>query len=276
MPPDSTLAAPLQEAYSGCPLCASPTTHVGTADCRQHVLWHEPLPPTIEWMRCDACGHVHTRHYWTQAGLAEVFRNAHRNQVADASLEQRRYTWKPVVQNAIHALGGYARVFDDATPPVWLDVGCGNGLVQMIASEFGFAAIGVDMREQAVHALTALGYRAVCANFLDVRMDRPALVISMLDVLEHMPWPAKALQHARELMPAGGCLVVALPNMHASTWKQMDADNSNPYWLELEHHHNFSRPRLVRLLADHGFEVALFDIPQRYIAGMELYAIRRS
>lgn len=41
----------------------------------------------------------------------------------------------------------------------------------------------------------------------------------------------------------------------------MDAAKSNPYWMEIEHHHNFSRERLIALLGERGFEVADFGIP---------------
>ncbi|HTP97689.1 MAG TPA: class I SAM-dependent methyltransferase [Casimicrobiaceae bacterium] len=273
---EDSAAASLQEAYPGCPLCGGTSVHIGTGDCHRHRLWHEPLPRFIDWMRCESCGHVHTRHYWTDAGLRELFGRAHANQVAGGNLEQRRQLWKPVIAQAVQALGGYASTFSGRhAAPVWLDVGCGNGLVLMLASEFGFDAVGVDRRQQAVDALASLGYRVIQAGFLDVAMDRPAAVISMLDVLEHMPWPARALSHARTLLPVGGCLVLSLPNMESSSWKQLDADNANPYWIEIEHHHNFSFTRLSRLLAEHGFEIALFDIPSRYVASMELYAVRK-
>jgi len=52
----------------------------------------------------------------------------------------------------------------------------------------------------------------------------------------------------------------------------MDQAKANPYWMEIEHHHNFSRPRLTALPADHGLEVAMFDIPFRYKAQMGIYA----
>ena len=53
---------------------------------------------------------------------------------------------------------------------------------------------------------------------------------------------------------------------------QVHAANSNPYWREIEHHHNFSRQRLMALLDECGFDVVDFAIPLRYKAQMELYA----
>jgi len=58
----------LQNAYPGCPLCEGASVKLGFANCTTHALWHEPLPPSIEWMRCASCGHVHNRSYWSEAG----------------------------------------------------------------------------------------------------------------------------------------------------------------------------------------------------------------
>ena len=40
----------------------------------------------------------------------------------------------------------------------------------------------------------------------------------------------------------------------------MEVEKVNPYWADLERHHNFSRERLVLLLRECGFEIADFAI----------------
>ena len=102
------LQTTLQILYAGCPLCNGEITSVGAANCKQHAMWHEPLPGTLEWMRCSQCGHVHTRHYWSEAGLAEVFRKAHTTQLAGMTdnPDAKRATWVPVVERVIGLLGG--------------------------------------------------------------------------------------------------------------------------------------------------------------------------
>lgn len=101
----------LQTAYTGCPLCMAESTFIGAADCTRYGNWHEPLPTKLEWMRCSQCGHVHTRHYWSEAGLAEVFRKAHTTQLAGMTdnPDAKRATWVPVVERVIGLLGGTIR-----------------------------------------------------------------------------------------------------------------------------------------------------------------------
>lgn len=45
-------------------------------------------------------------------------------------------------------------------------------------------------------------------------------------------------------------------------------------WIELAHHHNFSRPQLLTLLGEAGFEPVSYGIPFRYKALMEIYMRR--
>ena len=68
-----------------------------------------------------------------------------------------------------------------------------SGVLFATASEFGFDALGVDTREDVVTALGALGYTAIKADFLELTISERVDVISMADVLEHMPYPRIAL-----------------------------------------------------------------------------------
>lgn len=265
----------LQIAYEGCPLCGAESALLGAAHCTQHGLWHEPLPAMLEWMRCPSCGHVHTRHYWSEAGLAEVFRNAHTHQLADGSVspDAKRATWVPVVEKVVRALGGYSACLADGTP-IWLDVGCGDGALVMTAADYGFAAVGLDARQETVARIRQLGFRAEQGDFIKTHFEGQVDVLSMMDVLEHMPYPRDALLKAARLLRTGGIIVISLPDLASSSWKIMDVAQANPYWMEIEHHHNFSRQRLVALLGEFGFEVAEFSVPHRYKAQMEIYAVR--
>lgn len=268
-------APPLHAAYPACPLCAGASTSFGFANCTMHPLWHEPLPKTIEWMLCPSCAHIHNRHYWTEAGLSEVFRNANASQLADTlNPDAKRATWAPVVAKVLAHLGGYGAAMRDGKP-IWADVGCGDGGLVATASDYGFAAIGLDARAEAVSRIQALGLNAMQADFMALKFEVTLDVLSMMDVLEHIPYPADALRKAAEVLRPGGLIVVSMPDLSCSSWKMLDAANANPYWIELEHYHNFSRDRLIALLKDCGFDMVDFAIPNRYKAQMELYAVRR-
>ena len=268
MDPTAATAPALQAAYDCCPLCGAASVSIGFADCTPHVLWHEPLPAAIEWMRCPSCGHVHSRHYWTAAGMAEIFVKANASQLAESSAElaAKRVTWAPVVDKVVGLLGGYPTVANHAARPIWVDVGCGDGALVMTAADYGFAAIGLDARAEAVQRIQALGFDALQNDFMNLKFELTPDVLSMMDVLEHIPHPREAVRKAAQVLRPGGVLVISMPDLASSSWKIMDAEKLC---------HNFSRERLVALLKSNEFDIGDFAIPSRYKAQMEIYAVRR-
>lgn len=271
------LAAPLQTRYQTCPLCEALSFGIGSTDCTRHPLWHEPLPKVIEWMRCSSCEHIHSQHYWTESGLTELFLHANPNQLAGISHnhDAKRALWAPVVDKVVGLLGGYRAALRQERQPTWMDVGCGDGALFMTASDYGFSAFGLDARVETVNRLQALGFNAQQGDFINSKVEVELDVISMMDVIEHTPYPRSALRKAVEVLRPNGVLVISMPDLECSTWKAMDDAGENPYWMEIEHHHNFSRTRISDLLDDTGFEIVGFSIPQRYKAQMELYARRK-
>lgn len=94
-------------------------------------------------------------------------------------------------------------------------------------------------------------------------------------MLEHMPFLKDGLRAANRLLRTGGVLLVSMPNSESFVWQAMTEQNENPYWGELEHHHNFSRTRLYALLEECGFGVARYGVSERYRVCMEVVAVKR-
>jgi len=156
----------------------------------------------------------------------------------------------------------------------WLDIGAGNGSLLFTAEEYGFIPVGVDLRSGNVEMLRRLGYEAYCKDFRQLDNVAAFNVISMADVLEHMPFPLQALQHVHRLLVDGGISFISMPNSENMVWRLMDHNNVNPYWGEIEHYHNFSRNRLFKLLSDTGFQPLRYGISERYRICMEVIAVK--
>lgn len=132
----------------------------------------------------------------------------------------------------------------------------------------------MDLRRRNVDALNRLGIHAFHQNLRDIKVQPACAVVSMADVLEHMPFPMDGLRAARELLMDGGVLFLSMPNLDSPVWHILDAKSENPYWNELEHFHNFGKSRLYSLLAAHGFRPVRFGISERYRVCMEILAIK--
>jgi 2-polyprenyl-3-methyl-5-hydroxy-6-metoxy-1,4-benzoquinol methylase len=138
----------------------------------------------------------------------------------------------------------------------------------------GIHPVGVDLRKDNVEVLASLGYEAHRLPVETLDHDGRYSVVSMADVLEHLPFPKTALAAARRLLRQGGALFLSMPNMDSMVWRLLHANNVNPYWGEIEHYHNFTRSRLHALLAEHGFDAVEYGVSERYRACMEVIALR--
>jgi protein O-GlcNAc transferase len=259
--------------YPTCPICgATKASFVGTKDVQSHPLWHAPLPETLTWVRCDGCEHVFTDSFYSGAGLAELFLRANAHQLAGGDTEQQRSAWAPIVQRVLNALPDREKLFERGFS--WIDVGCGSGGLVFTAEEFGFDATGIDLREEAVRRIIERGYKAHCTELFSLQPDAPIHVISMADLLEHTAYPVAVLKRAFEMLDENGALFISCPNRESSSWREMDRKNINPYWSEIEHYHNFSRKSLMWLLRQCGFLPVNYSVSVRYIASMEIVAVK--
>lgn len=266
MNPEDTRVHPLVP-YDACPLCSS-KKHVPfrTDPCVKHPLWHEGLPRELRWRLCQACSHLFTDSYYSASGLERLFARTNDSQRPGADAGQTRTRWAPTVQ----------RIAEHRSAGVWLDVGFGDGGLVFTAAEWGYRAIGLDLRKENVEILINLGFEAHAVSLTDVNDAEGFDVISMCDVLEHTVYPGAEIAHAGKLLKPGGILLVATPNMDTLLWRALDARQANPYWGELEHHHIFTRARLYDLLDQHGFDVVSYGISSRYLSGMEVLFRRRN
>lgn len=179
-------------------------------------------------------------------------------------IENQRALWAAVVDRVT------ART--DAAPARWLDVGFGNASLIFTAAEWGYRPLGIDLRPSSVAKLEALGFEARCCDILEFKEPSAFQVISLADVIEHIAFPRRALEHAATLLEPRGLLFVSTPNMDTAVWRALDAQQANPYWFELEHYHCFSRARLYALLQECGFEPLHYAVSPRYRCGMDVIA----
>jgi SAM-dependent methyltransferase len=252
--------------YRACPLCDGATTKkVMNADCSGHALYKPQINPFIAWVRCDACGHIFTDGYYTPEALAIIFSSTHGNRQVGSDMERQRAVSAKIVE----------RISNWKSSGEWLDIGFGNGSLLFTADEFGFKPVGIDLRRENVKALERFGIEAHCIDVTEFRAPRRFSVISLADVLEHMPFPRKALTAIVRLLKDDGVLFLSMPNMDSMLWRALDNVRQNPYWSEIEHYHNFGRKRLTSLLGEFGFEAVHYAISERYRIGMEVVAKRR-
>ena len=203
--------------------------------------------------------------YFNDIGKKLVFSKTHENQEVGFDLEKQRKVSSRMIEKVIPFKKSGA----------WLDIGFGNASLLFTAQEYGFYPVGVDLRLKNVKDLNALGIKAYFNEVQKIDFTRKFSVVSMMDVLEHVPFPKEMLSAVVKLLDDGGIVLVSMPNTENIIWREMTKQKLNPYLGEIEHYHNFSRTRLFDLLEEFSMTPLLYSISERYRVCMEIVAQKK-
>jgi SAM-dependent methyltransferase len=200
-------------------------------------------------LRCDACGFAFTRARPDGERLAELYRDLDAD-VYEAEARGRLKT----ARRHLEILHKYA-----APPGRLLDVGCASGLFLNLAADAGWEGVGVEpstaLCERAQRELKG---RAEVFHGVLQTASIPASslsVVTMWDVLEHVPHPREFLALSSSLLKGGGRMLLNVPDfdsLQARVFKR-----SWPLFLP-EHLNYFNRASLKLLAKSASLELVAF------------------
>ena len=158
------------------------------------------------------------------------------------SLYQNHFWWRAREKFIIEILksivpsGGFGKI---------LDIGCGEGLSFGFLSRFGEPE-GIES-DPLLTENDDNGYKIFKAQFDDDFLPQKKYgCILMLDSLEHMPNPERALCHARELLTDNGFLIITVPAM-MNLWTSHD---------DINHHYiRYSKRTLKAILTKASYDI---------------------
>lgn len=202
-------------------------------------------------LQCRACGLGVTVPTPSAAQLAEFNRSAYGAEERAAAYASRSAELEK--RYAAHI----ARIKYFKPEGSLLDVGCNIGVFMKAAREAGFAVTGVEMNSScAAYGREKFGLDIRHASLEGAAFPEGAFdVVTMYDVLEHVPDPLIFLSVARRALKPGGLLAVQSPNLNSfMAW--LLRENWN--WLTTpDHLYHFTPGALERLLGAHGFSVRM-------------------
>jgi 2-polyprenyl-3-methyl-5-hydroxy-6-metoxy-1,4-benzoquinol methylase len=142
-----------------------------------------------------------------------------------------------------------------------LDIGCGLGELVASLSAAGFDARGVDPSIMAVRHGRELGRNLIESDLEpyadDTANHGSADVVTLSNVLEHIPHPAEVLKRIRNLLAPGGLVMIRVPNDFSAVQERARAAvDQKPWWVAIPDHVNyFTAEGLENFLTAEGFEV---------------------
>jgi 2-polyprenyl-3-methyl-5-hydroxy-6-metoxy-1,4-benzoquinol methylase len=95
-----------------------------------------------------------------------------------------------------------------------LNVGCGGGLFNRLATDDGFAVEACEPDPEAAALANASAPDGVVVHqvgLLDLHVEQPADAIVLHDVLEHIEDDAAAVAHLDDLLADGGMVILSVP-----------------------------------------------------------------
>lgn len=154
----------------------------------------------VELFRCGACG-----FRFSHPALAG-------NGLFYAELEQQKTTYYPPEVPEFTRTLAWAR---ERGAKRLLDVGCGEGAFLDLARRAGLEVMGVELNTQAAEVCRRKGHNVQSRDLAEMVAEKDGLrfdLVTIFQVLEHVPDPVSFLTQAAQLTVPGGCVSVAVPN----------------------------------------------------------------
>lgn len=156
--------------------------------------------------------------------------------------------------------------FIDEPPGIVLDIGCGGGATgRLLKQKFpGTRVVGIELNPRAAEHARQLLDDVICARIEDVRLsehigEAPIGTVLLLDVLEHLVDPWRALLRIRDWLHAETRVLASVPNIrNLATLDALAAgrwDYAPNGVLDITHMRFFTKASLRELFEQTGFAV---------------------
>ena len=108
-----------------------------------------------------------------------------------------------------------------------LDVGCATGILLYEAQKIGWIVAGIEATQTYFEFCKSKGLNITLGFFPEDMPKQKYDVITLLDVLEHMPDPLNFLSKTKNYLNPGGMLVVQVPNLNSLLVEIEGKENNN-------------------------------------------------
>ncbi|TGK20682.1 methyltransferase domain-containing protein [Leptospira fluminis] len=220
------------------------------------IVFVENSIPIVE---CLACGHVYST----------FLQDEHYDGYWPEGAEHYDLHWWDIAHRDIYK--DFCNTFLKSPKGRILDVGCGLGFFIRTINEIkpGWKTVGYEISEDAVRFAREKNLLSDVHSGIVQNSDLPSEsfdVITLWDVIEHIPNPHSLLQYLHTLLKPGGILFVETPNfpmqlLKAKLKKAFLGGDPNAHYLEAKDHINHYKKKTLSFLAGQcGFSDVTFTI----------------
>lgn len=254
-------------AYKPCPLCGSDNSTKLYPINKTYAANHSGIPlETIQLgvVSCKKCGHQFIQPVpqppflkaFYSSYMSKAKEGFYREQSHDEIPEHFRKRYDRWLRRIL-ALHKDARCL--------LDVGTGLGMFLRLAQEYGFSVVGVEPNPEAANQLKSrYGISMHECLLEEVESIAQYDVITLWDLLEHLPDPSLAINKIHTMLNPGGLLIIEIPARDSfihwlvkGIYRLSFGRITRPLFLVYGIHHlqYFSEQSIRGFLKNNGFEV---------------------
>jgi len=142
------------------------------------------------------------------------------------------------------------------------DFGCGGGDFLKLVKPFCESVIGIELQQNYVDKLNALGIS--CTNNLDSIVDGSLEAIVSFHVIEHLPNPLDTLVLLKQKVVSGGYVLIEVPHANDFLLNTVSCDEFKQFTLWSQHLVLHTRDSLRKTLEYVGLTDVLIEGVQRY------------
>lgn len=207
-------------------------------------------------MQCRACGLVYVSPRPDPHELAQLYGEAYFNNDNSGTVGYSNYIGDEAnIRKTFQRRLNRIQRFTDG-PGRLLDVGCAAGFFLSEAQEQGWQVQGLDVSAFAAnYTQERFGISARHGSLLDLDFgDQRFDLVTMWDVIEHVPDPAANIAKIAGMLEPGGLFALATPDV-GSLPAKLTGQRWVGYKLQEEHVYYFSSDTLRAMLSLAGFEI---------------------
>jgi SAM-dependent methyltransferase len=166
----------------------------------------------FEFVNCSNCGLIYLQSRPTQEELANYYPSDYEAYYLIDEDSSGSHQWH--LQRALNLQLDFVEQTISSKGNL-LDIGCATGNFMKFAQDKGWQVFGIEPIEEAAKIARENYQLDVITGTLDsVYLDDESFdVITMWDVLEHLPSPKNTLIRCNNLLKADGILVFSIPNL---------------------------------------------------------------
>jgi len=210
-------------------------------------------------VKCKDCSFAYVNPRVSNEDLPKLYSNNYFNNPEFGYLEYestahlRLLNFKRWIKEIKHLLPASGSV---------LDIGCASGQFLELMRENSWEVYGIELDWEMTSVLNSKNIPFFNKTFAEFETDKKFDLITMFDVIEHIPDLHNTFDKLNKLLKPGGVVALITPDYNSYQRKIFGAK-----WFQfkpLEHIHYFSLETLNKLSKEHGLSISYHNHPGQY------------